>query len=138
MQHFKYLAKLSTSIAFLFLIAGCSLLFSGRTVDRFRFAAFENILSGFYQHISNFTISCILFVVIGLMWLMLGVKFRVILLLGLVFISVNFIYELFIPILNTPDIVDAYYGTAGVLVALPFLYITSKVGLMPNEKYKPM
>ena len=63
---------------------------------------------------------------------MLGLKISQITGFGLVIILANFIYELWIPILNTRDIVDAYYGTAGVTSAYIFLFLVKQFGLKAN------
>jgi len=71
------------------------------------------IWPGFYQNISNFLLSYLLYTGIGFFWLMAGISTKHILYLGLTLIALNLIYELFIPVLNTPDIVDAWFGIVG-------------------------
>ncbi len=39
-------------------------------------------------------------------------------------------FEVWIKILNTPDIVDALYGVIGVLAGLLFLYLVKSLGLI--------
>lgn len=73
-----------------------------------------------------------LFAGAGYFWLMMGVKIRYIIFLGAAIVACNFIYELWINILNTPDIVDAYFGVAGVVLAYVFLFVTHSFGLKPN------
>lgn len=113
------------------MFAGAYLLFSGRKTDSTRIKALLDIWPDFYQHISNFTISYILYSGIGFMWLMLGVQFKLIVGLGLLVLLCNFVYEMWIPILNTPDMVDAYYGFTGTVLAFVFLLITKEYGLRP-------
>ncbi|WP_313111199.1 hypothetical protein [Aequorivita sediminis] len=64
---------------------------------------------------------------------MAGVKFKYIVGLGIVILATNFIFELFINILNTPDIIDAYYGVTGTLFAFLFLFVSYKFGFKANE-----
>ena len=81
------------------------------------------------SHITNFSLSMIIYLVIGYIWLLFGVKFKAIAVLGLAIIIANFGCEIFSTYLNVPDIVDAVYGVFGVLIAFVFLYFSSKYGL---------
>ncbi|WP_242550434.1 hypothetical protein [Candidatus Enterococcus murrayae] len=65
------------------------------------------------------------------MWLMEGVKFRSIVFLGIVYVIGNLLCETLMTFLNTPDIVDAYFGFLGTLIAFIYLLITKRFGLMP-------
>lgn len=67
---------------------------------------------------------------------MQGVKFKYIIVLGIAFIASNLIYELFIDLLNTPDIIDAYYGLFGTCLAFLFLSLTYKYGFKRNLQSK--
>ena len=60
---------------------------------------------------------------------MMGVKFQYTLYLALLIIGLNFFYELFVPILNTKDVVDAYFGTAAVGLAVFFLFLIDQRGM---------
>lgn len=71
---------------------------------------------------------------IGCSWMLSGVKFKYITVLGLVFIAGNLFCETLMTILNTPDIVDAYFGIVGTLISFLFLFVTQKYGLAPVEK----
>ena len=62
----------------------------------------------------------------------MGMKFRYVIVLGIALLLANLIYELFIPVLNTPDIVDAYFGFAGTILGFLFLFFVYKSGLNPN------
>lgn len=55
-------------------------------------------------------------------------KYKSNLIVGTCIIIVNFVYEIFLPILNTADIVDAIYGTIGVFISFIYLYFISKYG----------
>lgn len=69
-----------------------------------------------FTHTSNFVITSILMSVISFIWIMQGAPFKFILWLGLVAIVLNFVVELFVTVLNSPDVTDALYGCAGVVV----------------------
>ncbi|RYZ26575.1 MAG: hypothetical protein EOO10_15170 [Chitinophagaceae bacterium] len=53
--------------------------------------------------------------------------------LGAIFILSNLVYELWLPILNTRDVIDAYYGIAGAMAAFLFLWLVKAVGLTNNN-----
>ncbi|MDN3724964.1 hypothetical protein QRD02_11260 [Aequorivita sp. SDUM287046] len=128
----KYLPKAITSLSFLIFLLAIFFLFQGRKHEYFRIANIDAYLPDFYTHISNFSISCLLYAGIGYFWLMAGLRFKYIIGLGIAVLASNFIYEMFIGILNTPDIIDAYYGAVGTAFAFLFLLITWKYGLKPN------
>lgn len=85
-----------------------------------------------HSHVSNLSLSMIVFTGIGYTWLLNGVRFRFIVVLGLLCIIANFICETLMGFMNTPDILDAVYGTVGVVISFVFLLLTSKYGLFPN------
>lgn len=128
----KYVPKHLTTLFFFALLGVVFLLFYGRKSQSFKSDFLLGIMPEFYQHISNFCISYLLFAGIGYFWLMMGIKFRNIIFFGIVLLVANLIYELFIPILNTPDIVDAYYGFAGTTLGFLFLLFVHKFGLKRN------
>ena len=129
----KQLPKVTTAISFLIFLAVVFALFQGRKSEWIRLQNIDNFLPEFYSHISNFCLSYILYSGIGYFWIMAGVKFRYIVGLGIVILASNFIFELFINVLNTPDIIDAYYGVTGTLFALLFLFISYKFGFKAIE-----
>ena len=85
----------------------------------------ENINS----HITNFTLSVLLCTLIGYFLFLAGKKYRYTFIIGCLLIAANFIYEMFLPVLNTSDIVDAWYGLAGVVMSLVYLRFVGKYGL---------
>lgn len=129
----KQLPKVTTAISFLIFLAVVFALFQGRKSEWIRLQNIDNFLPEFYSHISNFCLSYILYSGIGYFWIMTGVQFKYIVGLGIVILASNFIFELFINVLNTPDIIDAYYGVTGTLFALLFLFISYKFGFKPIE-----
>ena len=80
------------------------------------------------SHITNFTLSVLLCILICFSLLAAGMKYKSNLIVGTCIIIVNFVYEIFLPILNTADIVDAIYGTIGVFISFIYLYFISKDG----------
>ena len=134
MKKLKYLPKIFTSSIFLLFLAANYLLFAGRKSESLRPDFILSLLPGFYSHVSNCTISCILYAGIGYAWLLMGLSLKNIIVFGIVIIAANFIYELWIPLLNTRDLMDAYYGCAGTVVGFVFLLLVKKFGLKINPK----
>ncbi len=128
-KHAKYIPKPGMTITYLFLLGLVLFLFMGRTKASLRSGHLLSVFPDFYQHVSNFSISYMLFSIVGYMWLIMGVKFGKILIVGMFIIIANFIYELFLPFINTKDIVDAYFGVAGVVLGCLFLYPAGRYGL---------
>lgn len=85
------------------------------------------------SHITNFTLSVLLCVLIGYLLQLFGKKYNSNIIVGMVIILSNFIYEIFLPILNTTNIVDAVYGLVGTIISLIYLYIISKYGFKTNK-----
>ena len=65
--------------------------------------------------------------------ILFDVKFRYVIALGISLILGNFIYELFLSVINTKDIIDAIYGLAGCLLSFIYLALLKKYGLILNE-----
>jgi hypothetical protein len=134
---YKYLPKLWAAITYLLLVLGALFLFMGRTVKTIKLDGLRSTFHDFYFHVSNFSISMLIYLTLGYVWLLIGLRIRAVILAGIVIILINFIYELFIPLLNTPDIVDAYYGLAGVVLSFLFLFFTYRYGLTPRIPNAP-
>src|SRR5690606_7373380 len=124
--------KILTSALFFILYGAVAILFLGRKSGTFRLNFILEQMPDFYLHISNFALSYLFFAGVGYFWLMMGVRFRYIVVFGIALLLANLIYELYIPLLNTPDIVDAYFGFTGILLGFLFLYYVYKYGLNPN------
>lgn len=118
-----------TTLVFLLLLGTCLFLLIGRNDPDLQSMAISTVLPEYHTHISNFSLSYLIFAGIGYMWLMLAVPFRIVLLLGAAVLLANWVYELFIPVLNVPDTVDAWYGTAGTVVGLVVLLLIKRYGL---------
>ena len=132
MNNVKYTPTIATATIYLLLLIVTITLFFGRTKSFLRIDFLQNFFKEFYQHISNFSISYLLLSGVGFMWLMLGVPYKYTVVLAAFILASNFIYELWIGVLNTPDVVDAYYGLAGTLSAFIFLSIAKKFGFVTN------
>ncbi len=128
----KYNPKTWATLVFVVLISIAALLFYGRTKEFLRPDMLLGIAPDLYQHISNFSISYLVYSGVGFMWLLMGVSFRYITAIGAALLVANVVCELWIPTLNTPDTIDAYYGITGTLLAFIFLLITKQFGLKPN------
>ncbi len=128
----KYVPKFIIALSFFILLICILILFLGRTKAFLRIDTLQQVFPNFYQHISNFSISYLLLSGIGFMWLLLGMSFKYVTWLAISILISNFVYELWVSFLNTPDTVDAYYGLSGTILAFSFLFITKKYGLKKN------
>lgn len=91
----------------------------------------EALFPGFYTHVSNLLISCGLILAYGLIRLVSGAKLREVAIFTLAVIAANYIYEVFLTLYNTKDLVDAHYGAAASLVTFAFLAAVKSSGLTP-------
>ena len=82
------------------------------------------------SHITNFTLSLLVCTLIGYILLLTGKKYVFSVMVAIVLAVANFVYETFLPMLNTIDIVDAFYGWFGVAISLGYLYIIDKFGFI--------
>ena len=80
------------------------------------------------SHITNFTISLMLCTLIGYLLLCYRKKYWIIVIVGLVLISINLIYETIFQFINTVDLIDAVYGVVGVIISLIYLLFINKKG----------
>lgn len=82
------------------------------------------------SHITNFTLSLMLCTLLGYVLLVTGKSFGSNIFCGIVLVAANFVYESFLPVLNTTDLVDAFYGLFGVAISLGYLYMIGKFGFI--------
>ena len=82
------------------------------------------------DHITNFALCMLLLLIFGITVLSFGGKLRSITAAALIMSVLNIVYECFLPILNTPDILDAVFGVIGVAIAYIFLILLRKNGLI--------
>lgn len=132
---YKYSAKKPFHIAYLALVLICFLLTLGRWYSVFD-PDFVVISEEVHSHISNLSLSMIAYVGIGYSWLLSGIKFRFIIALGVILIAGNFFCETLMGFMNTTDIIDAIYGTFGILAAYVYLFFTNKYGLVERSSDK--
>ena len=128
----KLETKLSTSISLVSIFIFCFILVVIRWINIFNSYIFV-INETINSHITNFTLSVLLCVLIGYLLQLFGKKYNSNIIVGMVIILSNFIYEIFLPILNTTAIVDAVYGLVGTIISLIYLYIISKYGFKTNK-----
>lgn len=129
----KSLPKIGSSISYFLLLIVSMLLFFGKKFPSLEIKPLLNILPDFYNHISNFTLSLLIYITVGYVGLMAGMKTKHLIIIGILFVLLNLIIELFISILNTPDTIDAVYGIVGTILGLIFLLIAKKYGFVKNE-----
>jgi len=134
MPPLKYVPKLWAALLFLLLLAGAFCLFLGRKEGAFRLRLTNPAFADYYQHISNFSITFLLYSSICYMWLLAGVRMVHIIGLGAALVLANLVYEWWLPVLNTRDVMDAYYGIAGAMAAFLFLWLVKSVGLTLNKQ----
>lgn len=135
-ESLKFLPKIGLAITYPVLLIIGLVLFFGRNLENWRFDFLLNAMPDFYDHVSNFSISLLIYITIGYTGLLLGLKLKHLLIVGGFIVLVNFMVEFFMSFLNTPDMVDAVYGLFGVFFGLVFIWAGKKYGLKMNESYK--
>lgn len=121
-----------------FIISYFILLFIGfvLTIGRWLsvpFPDFVLINAAIHSHISNLSLSMIFYLSIGNIWLLSGVRFQNITILGIVILLGNLICETLMGFMNTADIMDAVYGAVGTLISFFYLLTAYKYGLLPAK-----
>ena len=127
MQTLKQKSFTTTSLLSIFAL--CFLLVIIRWINIFNEDVYV-ISVAINYHITNFTLSLMMCTLIGYLLLLVGKKYVSSIMVGILLIVVNFIYEMFLPILNTTDIIDALYGLVGVVISLVYLYFIDKYGFI--------
>lgn len=130
--NFPFIAKPFATIIYILLMAVALFLFLGRSYDTLILPFLDK---EFYSHISNFTIAYLITSIVGFLWLQQGLQISRVIIFAAVVLLVNYIYELWLPLINTPDIIDGHFGAVGVLLATLFLVFVARKGLMPNPKF---
>ena len=121
--------KSFTTISLLLIFALCFLFVIIRWINIFNEDVYV-INVAINSHITNFTLSLMMCTLIGYLLLFAGKKYVSTIMVGILLIVVNFIYEIFLPVLNTTDIIDALYGLVGVVISLVYLYFIDKYGFI--------
>jgi hypothetical protein len=117
----KYEVKKKYVIIYLCIFIACFLL----TVCRWLNSIYPDIVllpNAILLHITNFSLSLMLLLTFGFTVLVFGRIMKTITIAGLLIIAFNIVYEILFPIMNTTDIVDALFGTLGVVLA--YIYLT--------------
>ena len=127
MQTLKQKSFITTSLLSIFAL--CFLLVIIRWINIFNEDVYV-ISVAINYHITNFTLSLMMCTLIGYLLLLVGKKYVSTIMVGILLIVVNFIYEIFLPVLNTTDIIDALYGLVGVVISLVYLYFIDKYGFI--------
>src|SRR5690606_12860433 len=120
---FRYQPRLWATLSHLLLLGLAYALFAGRKPGFFRSETVISLVPDFYSHISNFSLSFMLYAGAGFAALLGEVPLRRLAWIGVAFALANVVYELFLPLLNTRDPVDAVYGVAGTLLAFVWLMV---------------
>ena len=55
---------------------------------------------------------------------------KIIRIISIIIVFINLVYEVFVPILNTPDFVDALAGIIGVVISYLYLSRLNRNGLI--------
>lgn len=132
-KSFKYVPRIWAALAYIVLLGLSLFLFFGRNIDGIRIESLTDMFPDFYSHISNFSLTLIIFVTMGYMGLLFGIRLKQIIIIGIILVIINLIFEFFITVLNTPDKIDAIYGFIAVFLGLVFLFAMKKKGLRQNE-----
>ena len=135
LTNMKYVPKIwSTLIYFAFLLFAM-LIFLSKNEESLRFDFFHNVFANYTSHISNFSISLILVLVAGFIGGIQNKSIKGAYIVASLLIVANLVYELFLPFINTMDIIDAYYGIVGSLVPFLFLIPYQEFGIINNPNY---
>ncbi|MCI8347778.1 MAG: hypothetical protein HFJ12_07570 [Bacilli bacterium] len=87
---------------------------------------FVFITESMNAHISNFSLSMLIYLFVGFMWILMGVKLKYINILGIVLVIINLVFETVLSSVNTADMIDFIYGGIGLLFSYIFLLVTYK------------
>jgi len=126
---FPYKPKTWVVILYFVMLFSALLLFGGRVSEKLQPTFLLMLLPDYISHISNFTISLEVYLMTGFLVILRTNILQNITYFGLAIILANFIYEIFLTYLNTPDILDAWYGVAGVASTQLFLYFVKHFGI---------
>ena len=96
-------------------------------------ALVEPQLASFYGHASNLILSYFL-VLLYVIRLPSGGSLRALAVWALILVAANLVYELFLPLWNVRDPVDALYGVVGSVVGFVVVALLRRYGTKPNPK----
>jgi|26BtaG_2_1085354.scaffolds.fasta_scaffold00012_39 hypothetical protein len=130
-----YVSKIWAIIVYFILLISVNILFLGRKTAEVRIPFLVDLVPFFYSHVSNFVLSFMICMVSGFMEILSTKKSTFTKAVAGFLILGNFVYEGYIPILNTTDTVDAYFGLVGAILPFVFFYFFKKWGLKANPNY---
>lgn len=120
-------SKKITTVSFFTIFALCFIIVIIRWINIFNENVFV-ISNEINSHITNLNISLMLFTLIGYLLLCYKKKYIHTIIIGILIICANLIYETLLPFINTTDFIDAIYGIIGVVISLVYLYFIDKKG----------
>ena len=120
-------SKKITTVTFFTIFALCFTIVIIRWINIFNENVFV-ISNEINSHITNFNISLMLCTLIGYLLLCYKKKYIHTIIIGILIICANLIYETLLPFINTTDFIDAIYGIIGVVISLVYLYFIDKKG----------
>lgn len=126
--NYKYKPKKITDIVYYCLLLSGVILTVIRWISAFN-SHIVVINEEINSHISNLSLSLILYLAIGFSWTLQGAQFKKVIALGIIIMTANILCETIMGFMNTPDIVDAVYGMIGTITAFCFLSISKKYGI---------
>lgn len=120
-------SKKITTVSFFTIFVLCFIIAIIRWINIFNENVFV-ISNEINSHITNFNISLMLCTLIGYLLLCYKKKYIHTIIIGILIICANLIYETLLPFINTTDFIDAIYGIIGVVISLVYLYFIDKKG----------
>lgn len=81
------------------------------------------------SHVSNFAITSMMVAEMSFIMALQGAPFKLVIWLGVIAVVLNFVVELFVSMLNTPDTIDAFYGVTGVVVTVMLMRLFYMLGV---------
>ncbi|HYH75266.1 MAG TPA: hypothetical protein VD735_04885 [Candidatus Saccharimonadales bacterium] len=84
---------------------------------------------GIAGHLSNFALTTLYLFATGAIHMLVGVSWPYLLANAALLLVLNIVVELFVTVLNVPDMTDALYGIAGVAVSLGLLVFMHRFGI---------
>lgn len=125
----KYEVKKSYLILYLCMFAACLLFVICRWISAIDPSAVL-LPESINIHITNFSLSLMLLLFIGFTMLIFGGNIKTIGIFAILIVLINLVYEVFLPILNTPDLIDALFGILGTAIAWFYLLSLKRNGLI--------
>ena len=132
-ENYKFQSKKITNIVFYSLILLGALLTILRWISAFN-SRIMVINEEINSHISNLSLSLIVYIAIGFTWTLQGLKFKKVVVLGIIIMIANILCETVMGFMNTPDIIDAVYGVIGTIIGFCFLALSKRYGLNIIQK----